>query len=161
MQKPGHAARLDRPRSSSLVAALTWMRALSLLPWLGLGGCGGPQTSPAAEEPAQIMASDSSGGEEPLRTEEAVSNRLKDAEMAYLEGRFGDAVVAANQVMQGLASPEQFYSAVKILGLASCSRRDLRPIHHAYKRLNQDDRESLRKACAEQGITLDPEPSEP
>jgi len=43
---------------------------------------------------------------------------------------------------------------VKILGLASCSRRDLRPAVFAQQRLQPEDRDHLLSVCEQNGLKL-------
>ena len=95
-----------------------------------------------------------STGNKALRTEAEVAAALQAAETAFLAAKWGEAVVNANKVMEGVASAEQYYSAVKILGMASCNRKDLRPITHAYSRLGPDDKEGLRRECALNGLIV-------
>jgi hypothetical protein len=101
--------------------------------------------------PKQAVATSSSPG---LRTSAEVSRALEAAQAAYLDGRWGDAVLKATAVIEGAASPEDYYMAVKILGMASCSRRDPRPVAFAWKRLEPADRDSLRNACAANGMAI-------
>ncbi len=95
---------------------------------------------------------------EGLRTSGEVSEALGRADRAYLAGEWGEAVVQANRVIEGAASPEDYYAAVKILGLASCNRRDPRPAAFAYKRLQPADREHLRGVCQQAGVVLAEQP---
>lgn len=134
--------------------AITWtLTALSLL-WLP--GCveqqGAGPASPAAGREARPAAS--GGDRAGLRTSQAVARAMQEAQAAYMDGRYGDAVLKATAVIEGAASPEDYYDAVKILGLASCARKDPRPVTFAYKRLEPADRESLKNACAAAGLTI-------
>lgn len=119
----------------------------------GAGGCGGQQgAEPAAAPPQrQVAASSNSPG---LRTEPEVTKALEAAQAAYLDGRWGDAVLKATAVIEGAASPEDYYLAVKILGMASCARKDPRPVTFAWKRLQPADRDSLKNACGQNGMTI-------
>jgi hypothetical protein len=118
---------------------------------LALAGCAGGQRSSSKTTPgAQVTSSPSPG----LRTSAEVSKALEAAQAAYLDGRWGDAVLKATAVIEGAASPEDYYMAVKILGMASCSRRDPRPVTFAWKRLEPADRDSLKNACAANGMTI-------
>ena len=63
-------------------------------------------------------------------------------------------MLKATAVIEGAASPEQYYVAVKILGMASCSRKDPRPVAFAWKRLQPADRDSLKNACEQNGMTV-------
>lgn len=91
---------------------------------------------------------------EELRSPEATSRALEEAQSAYLDGRWGDAVTKSTAVIEGAASPEDYYMAVKILGMASCARRDPRPVNFAWKRLQAADRDSLKNACAQHGLII-------
>jgi hypothetical protein len=89
-----------------------------------------------------------------LRSGAEVSQALERAQAAYLKGNWGDAVVEANKVMEGVATPEEYYQAVKVLGLASCNRKDARPVAFAWTRLQPQDRETLRAACEQSGLGI-------
>jgi hypothetical protein len=89
-----------------------------------------------------------------LREPEEVAAALQAANDAFMDGRWGDAVVQANRVMEGNASQEQYYGALKILGLASCNRGDARPVAHVWQRLAPEDRGSLQRECAQNGILV-------
>jgi hypothetical protein len=124
---------------------------------LGLAGCPAPEAQP--QQPATPKSGEGRreapmARVEGLRTSGEVAAALQAAERAYMAGDWGNAVVQANRVLEGAASPEEFYAAVKILGLASCNRRDERPAAHALKRLQPEDREHLRSACEQNGIKL-------
>jgi hypothetical protein len=93
---------------------------------------------------------------EGLRSGADVSAALRLAEKAYLAGDWGETVVQANRVMEGVAAPDEYYAAVKLLGLASCSRRDLRPAVFAQQRLQPEDRDQLQSVCEENGLKLPP-----
>lgn len=88
------------------------------------------------------------------RSSEEVSAALQAAQKAYLAGDWGEAVVQSSRVMEGAASPDEYYAAVKILGLASCSRRDPRPATFAARRLQPHDLGHLREVCQQNGVTL-------
>jgi hypothetical protein len=90
-----------------------------------------------------------------LRTSEEVGRALDLAQSAFLGGQWGEAVVQANRVLEGAASADEYYAAVKILGLASCARKDPRPVAFAWQRLLPADRESLRNQCEASGLTID------
>lgn len=144
----GHSAIMTPiQRRLSLLTALAWVVALA--------ACSGP----AAEQPppAEPLASVTAQGEDDLRTEQAVSETLRKAETAFMDGRWGDVVVDAGRVMRGLASPEEYYAAARLLGIASCKRKDTRPLHDVWLRLLPVDRERLRAECKDAGITLDDE----
>ena len=129
--------------------------ALALAWALILAACSGP----AAEQPptAEPLATVTTAGEQDLRTEQAVSETLRRAETAFMEGRWGAVVVDAGRVMRGLASPEEYYAAARLLGIASCKRKDTRPLHEVWLRLMPVDRQRLRAECEEAGIILDDE----
>lgn len=91
---------------------------------------------------------------EELRSPEATAKALEEAQSAYLDGRWGDAVTKSTAVIEGAASPDDYYMAVKILGMASCARRDPRPVNFAWKRLQPADRDSLKNACAHHGLII-------
>ncbi len=91
---------------------------------------------------------------EGLRSSEEVNAALQAAHKAYLAGDWGEAVVQSNRVIEGAASPDEYYAAVKILGLASCSRRDPRPAGFAARRLQPHDLSHLREVCQQNGVTL-------
>ena len=115
-------------------------------------------SGPAAEQPpptAEPLATVTTQGEQDLRTEQAVSRTLHQAETAFMEGRWGDVVVDAGRVMRGLASQEEYYAAARLLGLASCRRKDTRPLPDVWLRLMPVDRVRLRAECKEAGIDLD------
>ncbi len=121
-----------------------------------LGGavsCGGQQGAEPAAAPQQkqVAASSNNPG---LRTGPEVTKALETAQAAYLDGRWGDAVLKSTAVIEGAASPEDYYVAVKILGMASCSRKDPRPVTFAWKRLQPADRDSLKNACEQNGMTI-------
>lgn len=109
--------------------------------------------TPSAKAPTKEEFQYSSG-DKPLRTEAEVVAALHAAESAFLAEKWGVAVVNANKVMEGIASAEQYYAAIKILGLASCNRKDLRPIAHAWSRLGPADKDSLSRECALNGLTI-------
>ena len=109
----------------------------------------GPPAAPQRQEPAKP-----SSRVEGLRSSSEVSAALQAAEKAYLAGSWGDAVVQSNRVMEGMATPDEYYAAVKILGLASCNRRDARPAAFALKRLQPEDRDHLRSVCEQNGVKL-------
>jgi len=111
---------------------------------LGLAACIG-EAGPASA-PSHVQG---------LRTSDEVVNVLSRAERAYVAGEWGDAILAAAAVMEGNASPEQYYAALKILGHASCGRKDARPAVFVMSRLNPVDRDSLRRDCARQGISVE------
>jgi hypothetical protein len=90
-----------------------------------------------------------------LRTSEEVARALERAQAAFLAGSWGEAVVLANRVLEGAASADEYYAAVKILGLASCARKDPRPVAFAWKRLLPADRESLKNQCETSGLRID------
>ncbi len=90
-----------------------------------------------------------------LRTSEEVARALERAQAAFVAGRHGEAVVQANLVLEGAASSDEYYAAVKILGLASCARKDPRPVGFAWKRLLPADREGLKNQCEASGLTID------
>ena len=95
-----------------------------------------------------------STGDKSLRTEAEVAAALQAAETAFLGEKWGVAVVNANKVMEGIASAEQYYAAIKILGMASCNRKDLRPITFAWSRMGPADKESLRRECELNGLSI-------
>ena len=132
-----------------------FMRTSLLLLALAIS-CSGPaaEQPPPADEPVATMTAT---GEEDLRTEEAVSNTLRQAETAFMEGRWGDVVVAAGRVRRGLAGSEEYYTATRLLGIATCKRRDTRPIPTIWPQLKPADRERLRAECRQVGIVLDDE----
>ena len=72
-----------------------------------------------------------------------------------MEGRWGEVVVEAGRVMRGLASQKEYYAAARLLGLASCKRKDIRPLPSVWQRLLPVDREKLRAECAKSGIIRD------
>jgi hypothetical protein len=41
-----------------------------------------------------------------------------------------------------------------VLGLASCNRKDARPVAFAWTRLQPQDRETLRAACEQSGLGI-------
>lgn len=90
-----------------------------------------------------------------LRSAEEVAGALERAQAAFLAGSWGEAVVLANRVLEGAASADEYYAAVKILGLASCARKDPRPAAFAWKRLLPADRESLKNQCETNGLRID------
>jgi flavin-binding protein dodecin len=118
---------------------------------LAAAGCAGQQAGPSEQTTAV-----SSGGEG-LRSPEAVSQALDRAQDAYMNGRWGEAVTSATQVIEGAASPDEYYLAVKILGLASCARKDPRPVSFAWSRLLPADRASLRNECAQHDLSISDE----
>lgn len=124
------------------------MRAILWTPLvaLALTGCSGPD---AQQEPARPRPR-----VEGLRSSGEVSAALQAAERAYMTGDWGEAVVQSNRVIEGAATPDEYYAAVKILGLASCNRRDLRPAAFALKRLQPEDRNHLRSTCEQNGVKL-------
>ena len=133
----------------------TVARKLSALMLLGslvafLPSC--TRTPPPRETPGEEYQY--SSGNKSLRTEAEVATALRTAENAFLAANWGVAVVNANKVMEGIASAEQYYAAIKILGMASCNRKDLRPIAHAWSRLGPADKESLRRECALNGLVI-------
>jgi hypothetical protein len=95
---------------------------------------------------------------EGLRSSEEVGAALQAAQRAYVSGDWGEAVVQSNRVIEGAASPDEYYAAVKILGLASCSRRDPRPAVFAARRLQPHDLNHLREVCQQNGVTLPASP---
>lgn len=111
---------------------------------LGCQGVG-PSTGPPASPQRATR-----GAESP----EEVARALDRAQAAYMDGRWGDAVVEATRVTEGGASPEEYYLAVKILGLASCNRKDPRPVAFAWKRLQPADQASLRNECEQHGLRI-------
>ena len=115
------------------------------------GACS--STSPPTNT-GQSTSNQYTSGNKSLRTEAEVSAALQTAQRAFLGEKWGEAVVHANKVMEGVASPEQYYVAIKILGMASCNRGDARPIGFAYTRLTPADREGLRRECALNGIAI-------
>jgi hypothetical protein len=119
----------------------------------GAAGCGGQQGAEPASAPQQkqVAASSNNPG---LRTGPEVTKALEQAQAAYLDGHWGDAVLKATAVVEGAASPDDYYLAVKILGMASCSRKDPRPVTFAWKRLQPADRDSLKNACEQNGMTI-------
>lgn len=121
--------------------------------------CCGCASAPAREQPAAPASAPAQGGSGStgLRDPAAVAEALQRAEGAYMDGRWGDAVVAATRVIEGAASPEDYYLAVKILGLASCHRKDTRPVSFAWSRLQAADREAVRTACSQHGLTISDE----
>ena len=114
-----------------------------------VSGCAAPQ-EPAAVSPTTAPSSQETG----LRSADQVEQAIVRARAAYLEGRWGDVVVDATRVIEGAASPEQYYDAVKLLGLASCSRQDPGPVTFAFKRLQGADQASLRGVCGQHGIQI-------
>jgi hypothetical protein len=106
--------------------------------------------TPAPTEKTEPAAKPSTG----LRTSAEVSDALDRAQSAYLAGKWGDAVVEANKVMEGAATPDEYYMAVKLLGLASCNRRDPRPVAFSWKRMQPIDRDALRSACEQNGLEI-------
>jgi len=110
------------------------------------------RTPPAKDPPKEDYQY--STGDKSLRTEAEVVSALRAAESAFLAEKWGVAVVKANKVMEGIASAEQYYAAIKILGMASCNRKDLRPIAHAWSRLGPADKDSLSRECALNGLTI-------
>jgi hypothetical protein len=120
---------------------------------LAVAGCPAPEG-----QPQQPAAPRSGTGVEGLRTSAEVAAALQAAERAYMSGDWGAAVVQANRVIEGAAAPDEYYAAVKILGLASCNRRDQRPAAFALKRLQPEDREHLRSTCEQNGIRLPESP---
>ena len=123
------------------------MMRLASLVLLSLCSCATPQATPDEAKPSQQ-------GSAGLRSGAAVSQALERAQSAYLKGNWGDAVVEANKVMEGAATPEEYYQAVKVLGLASCNRKDARPAAFAWARLQPQDRETLRAACEQNGLGI-------
>jgi len=128
----------------------------ALIVQLLLAGCveqqGAEPARPAATREARPAAA--GGDRVGLRTSQQVARALQEAQAAYMDGRHGDAVLRATAVIEGAASPEEYYDAVKILGLASCARKDPRPVSFAYKRLEPADREGLRSACEASGLMI-------
>jgi hypothetical protein len=121
-----------------------------LLPLLVLPAFGGCKSA-SASRPVESAAVKQNPV---LREPEQVAAALQAANDAFMASDWGEAVLQANRVMEGNASPEQYYEAVKILGLASCNRRDALPVGHAWKRLSPDDRGSLQRECAQNGIIV-------
>jgi hypothetical protein len=119
------------------------MARLTIICWLV--GCQGGAPAPVAP-----VATGDNGLSNPAEVEAA----LDRAQTAYMEGRWGDAVVEATRVTEGAASPEEYYMAVKILGLASCNRKDPRPVAFAWKRLHPADQASLRNECEQHGLSI-------
>ncbi len=121
-----------------------------------LCACGGAASeSPPPQTAAEPISTTTTAGEKDLRSSEVVSFVLGRAEAAYMDGRWGAVVVDAGRVLRGLASQDEFYAASRLLGLASCKRKDPRPIPTVWGRLGQADRSQLRAECARSGITLD------
>jgi hypothetical protein len=85
---------------------------------------------------------------------EEVTLALEEAQLAYLDGDWSKAVIKATAVVEGAASADEYYLAVKILGMASCSRKDPRPASFAWKRLQAADRDTLKTACLQSGLTI-------
>ncbi len=115
-------------------------------------------SGPAAEQPPpqeEAVATITAQGEKDLRTEAAVSDTLRQAETAFMEGRWGDVVVNAGRVRRGLASPEEYYTATRLMGFASCKRKDARPLPSLWLQLKPADRDRLRAECQQAGINLD------
>lgn len=118
---------------------------------LAVSACGSkPPAKIGPEGPQQGYTK----GQESLRTDEQVTQALDAAQAAFLAEKWGDAVVNANRVLEGAAGPEQFYAALKILGLASCNRRDTRPVAYVWSRMQPADRDSLRRECALNGVSI-------
>jgi len=110
------------------------------------------RTPPPKEPPKEEYQY--SSGDKALRTEAEVSAALRAAQEAFLAEKWGQAVVSANKVMEGVASAEQYYAAIKILGMAACNRKDLRPIAFAWSRLGPADKDSLKRECALNGLSI-------
>jgi hypothetical protein len=91
---------------------------------------------------------------EGLRTSAEISKALEKAQAAYLGGNWGEVVLEANKVMEGAATPDDYYMAVKLLGLASCNRKDGRPVAFSYTRMKPSDQDALRAACEQNGLTI-------
>jgi len=113
-----------------------------------LVGCQGGAAAPVA------TATSTAAGDKGLSSPAEVDAALDRAQRAYMEGRWGEAVVEATRVAEGGASPEEYYMAVKILGLASCNRKDPRPVSFAWKRLQPADQASLRNECEQHGLSI-------
>jgi len=127
-----------------------WGRLMAIC-GLMLLGCQGAGPSTNASTPPRHQATKG------LESPEEVARALDQAQAAYMDGRWGDAVVEATRVTEGGASPEEYYVAVKILGLASCNRKDPRPVTFAWKRLQPADRASLRNECEQHGLRISEE----
>lgn len=125
------------------------MRHLLVLILIGYAACVTPQATPDEAKPASQPS-----GTVGLRSSAEVSQALERAQAAYLKGDWGEAVVEANKVMEGAATADEYYQAVKVLGLASCNRKDARPVAFAWKRLQTTDRETLRSACEQNGLGI-------
>ena len=93
-------------------------------------------------------------GENELRDPTVATRSLDKAQAAYLAGRWDEAVVAATRVIEGGAGSEEYYVAVKILGMASCNRKDPRPVAFAWIRLQPADRDALRGECSQNGLHI-------
>jgi hypothetical protein len=127
---------------------------------IGLAGCAsGAAAGPAAGGGTSGAASNTSGAAptDPPRTSSEVAAALARAQAAFVAGDWGKAVVEANRVMEGAAAADEYYAAVQVLGLASCARRDPRPVAFAWKRLLPVDRVVLKESCAARGITISDE----
>jgi len=118
---------------------------------LVLASCAAPQAEPAAS-PTNVEVTH--GDRRGLRTAEEVEQALDRAQAAYMDARWGDVVVESTKIIEGAATPEQYYAAVKLLGLGSCNRKDPRPVAFAWKRLQPADRASLRNECDQHGLTI-------
>jgi hypothetical protein len=126
-----------------------------------LGACASTSQGEAEAGPGRATqegptaSSQPSGSEQ--RSPQGATDALRRADSAFLSGDFGAAVVEANRVMEGAASPEEYYAAVKILGLASCNRKDPRPVAHAFGRMTPTDQEGLKRECERNGLSITPD----
>ena len=114
---------------------------------LCLAGCQTPSSSgPGRRQQA--------ASPQPPASPQQIEEALDRAQADYLDGRWWEVVVQATRVIEGAASPEEYYMAVKLLGLASCNRCDARPVAFAWKRLQPMDRASLRNQCDQHGVSI-------
>jgi hypothetical protein len=118
---------------------------------LALAACASTPTSVPTSMPSKEAPEPRTDG---LRTSAEISQALEKAQAAYLSGSWGEVVLQANRVMEGAATPDEYYMAVKLLGLASCNRKDGRPVAFAYKRMKPSDQEALRAACEQNGLGI-------
>lgn len=91
-----------------------------------------------------------------FETKDEVTAALDRAAVAYVDGRWGDVVTETSMVIESKASPDDFYFAVRMLGLASCNRKDAKPVAFAWKRLKPNDRDALTSECERNGLTISP-----
>jgi hypothetical protein len=99
--------------------------------------CGAEQNSKHLNHPSSIPSAE---------------RALTRAEYAYRTGDYSRTIEESGRVIKSPGTSDQYYQAVKLIGLASCKSQNSYAALFAWKRLTPKDRQMVQNLCQQQNI---------